>query len=232
MTTSREQWQAVRALDIGTVLQLGPNVCDRFVMDPKRLGFLMARYAAAAKFLRDSTSILDIGTGDGFASLTFLQDTMADEVLGIDFDEELISYANTHLLRAIKDARPKDAERISFRACDFMQYEAAGHWDGVCCLDVVEHLSPDDSLAFFQHLETALVGGAVAVIGTPNILSSQYSSPHSMEGHINMYSPDRLRDEMSTVFTHVFILSMNDSVVHLGFDKMAHYLLGVGIYGL
>lgn len=224
---ARRQWQQVRAMDAPVDLQMGPNFADRYLGDPKRISFLFARYAAAAKFLRDCTSIIEIGAGDGIGTATFLQDTAASCIVGVDFDETLIAHANEHLMPALRKART-DADHLSFVAGDFSKMQTE-RFSGAVMLDVIEHIPPWESQAFVQKIADVLEDDGLAVIGTPSSLAMQYASAHSMAGHINWLSPDALREQMKRSFRHCWILSMNDSVVHLGFEKMAHYLIGVGV---
>lgn len=226
----RETWRDVMALNATVDLKLGPNTVDRYFGDPKRIGFYFSRYAAAAKFLKSCDTILDIGCGDGLASLTFLNDTNARKVEGIDFDESLIAYSKSHLMPALAVARPNDVDRISFEHRDFMtQSDNDKRYSGICTLDVVEHLDPRQAHQFFHRMHDSMTENGVAVVGTPNALAAQYGSAHSNLGHINLFEPDRLRQELSEYFSRVWIFSMNDSVVHLGFDKLAHYLIALAV---
>ena len=222
---ARDKWREVRAMDVPVRLELGPNLADRYINDPKRVGFYMARYAATAKLLRGCHSILDIGSGDSFASITFLNDTVASDILCIDFDEALVAHANQNLRPALDLARPNDSQRIRFERRDFLTDDYFLPVEGVCCLDVIEHLQPSDSDAFFSRATDVILDGGIAVFGTPNRLASQYASAHSEVGHTNLYDATMLRDQLERHFNRVIILSMNDSVVHFGFEGMAHYLL-------
>ncbi len=227
----RETWRSVMGMNVAGELRLGPNTLDRYLMDPKRIGFYFARYAAAVKFLRKCDSILDIGCGDGLASLVFLNDTNATRIEGIDFDEDLIGYAKSELMPALAQARPNDKDRISFHHRDFMMENDHRFFAGICTLDVVEHLDPKTAHQFFLRVHNSLTYDGIAVVGTPNKYAEQYASEHSRIGHINTYTPERLRKELEEYFSHVWIFSVNDSVVHLGFDRMAHYLLALCVKG-
>ena len=74
-------------------------------------------------------------------------------------------------------------------------------------------------------IKNGLKEGGVAIIGTPSLHASDYASERSQIGHINLFSPDRLVSTLENHFNNVFLFSMNDEVVHTGFDKMAHYLI-------
>ena len=154
--------------------------------------------------LRDCDSIIDIGCGDGLGTLTFLQDTFASVVNGVDTDADLISHANTLQKTATKVR--DDAHLLQFSCFDVFDFkDRIGHrqgWTGLCCLDVIEHIEPDLADDFIGKLRNGILGdNGIAVIGTPSALASQYASEHSQVGHINLYSPDRFRDDLGATFS-------------------------------
>jgi hypothetical protein len=42
-----------------------------------------------------------------------------------------------------------------------------------------------------------------------------------------LFKPDRYVETLERYFGNVFLMSMNDEMVHTGFNKMAHYLMAV-----
>jgi len=232
VSVTAERWADVRAQDTGVKLTLGPNTVGRYLLDPKRIAFMLSRYKFAAKMLRDCQSIIDIGCGDGFGTLTFLEDTKAERVLGVDFDPQLIEYAKLVLWPAVRKAR-NDSVTLGFREYDMLRGDPNDHdvrqFSGLCCTDVIEHIEPSRADAFIAKMYWTLRQDGVAVVGTPSKYAAQFASPQSQIGHINLYEPDRLREELGKHFKHVFLFSMNDEIVHTGFDKLAHYLMAVAI---
>lgn len=222
----REKWREVRATDVAVDLRFGPNLIDRYIMDPKRVGFLFARYAFAAKMLRNCESILDVGTGDGAAAVTFLTDTVAQTIVGIDFDETLIEYTQNELMPAIALARPTDIKRIAFRCADFLSFDH-GQFAGVASMDCIEHVAPEDSKAFIAHIADTLPRSGIAVVGTPNEYAAHLGSAHSRLGHVNNFTPERLRADLEKEFSAVFMFGLNDSTLHVGHEHLWHYILAV-----
>jgi 2-polyprenyl-3-methyl-5-hydroxy-6-metoxy-1,4-benzoquinol methylase len=102
-----------------------------------------------------------------------------------------------------------------------------GVFSGLACLDVIEHIEPVREKDFIHALSNSLDEDGIAVIGTPNLDARPYASPHSEIGHINNYDAERLRASLGSQFRHVFLFSMNDEMVHTGFDKLAHYLMAL-----
>jgi 2-polyprenyl-3-methyl-5-hydroxy-6-metoxy-1,4-benzoquinol methylase len=226
MSITRKAWAEVRALDTGAAITLGPNTVDRYLTDPKRIAFFLSRYKFVGKMLRDCKSIIDVGCGDGFGTLTFLADTKATKVLGVDFDEALVKHAQS-IQRELARLHPDRGSRISFQWRDMLAGHPAGDFAGLACLDVIEHIEPARENDFINALRDTLGSDGVALIGTPNLDARQYASPHSEIGHINNYDAERLRTSLGRAFRHVFMFSMNDEIVHTGFDKLAHYLIAL-----
>ncbi len=225
LSVTRKTWAEVRALETGASLTLGPNTADRYLTDPKRLAFFLSRYKFAAKMLRDCESIVDVGCGDGFGTFTFLADTKAT-ILGVDFDEALIEHAQaTH--SELHRLHPDRARRISFESRDMLVGGAPGVFSGLACLDVIEHIEPTRERDFIDALSSRRKPDGIAVTGTPNLEAKRYASQHSEIGHINDYDAGRLRASLSNPFHHVFLFSMNDEIIHTGFDKLAHYLIAL-----
>ena len=94
-------------------------------------------------------------------------------------------------------------------------------------LDVFEHIDPKNENDFLNNICKSLKPDGVAIIGIPSIESQKYASPESKEGHVNCKTGKDFKECMSDYFQHVFLFSMNDEVVHTGFEKMAHYLFVV-----
>ena len=83
-------------------------------------------------------------------------------------------------------------------------------------------------MIFFSTLTKNLLSSkGIAIIGTPNKYAEAYQSEASKMAHVNMFDANRLRSALLNYFHNVFVFSMNDEVVHTGFDKMSHYLLAL-----
>lgn len=227
MSIARDTWGKVRSLDTPVDYRLGPNMADRFFHDPKRIAFLFSRYKVASKILFDSRSILDAGCGDGMASALFLG-TKARRIKGIDFDQSLIDHANNVLMPALEKTRPQDARRISFSHADLLDIAISG-FQGVCSMDVIEHVQPERADDFVAVLYDALGPGGICVVGTPNKHAEGLASLHSKEGHINLYTPETLKEQMRKFFPTVIMGGLNDEVFHFGHTQLWHYILAIAI---
>jgi hypothetical protein len=67
----------------------------------------------------------------------------------------------------------------------------------------------------------------VFIIGMPSLESQPHASAISKEGHVNCQSAPVLKATMQRYFHSVFMFCMNDEVLHVGFHKMAHYIIAV-----
>jgi hypothetical protein len=92
---------------------------------------------------------------------------------------------------------------------------------------VIEHIPASDEDRFVANIAGSIVSPGVAIIGLPSLESQPYASPLSKEGHVNCKSAPDLKRLMLRHFHGVFIISMNDEVVHTGFYALAHYLFAL-----
>ena len=215
---TKEKWSTVRGDDMSPSIRLGPVNSESLIHDAKHLGFTLARYKFATKMLRRSKHIVEIGCGEGLGTLMYLADTSA-RVTALDFDASQIAYAREEVL-------PHGRDRLEFLCQDMITTPLEGQSaDGLVCLDVIEHVHPDEEEQFIRNCASILQPGGVAVIGTPNKDAERYASERSKVGHINTFEPDRLVAALDGHFSQVFLFSMNDEMVHTGFSRMAHYLM-------
>ena len=61
----------------------------------------------------------------------------------------------------------------------------------------------------------------------PTLESQKYASKGSKLGHINCKSKKELKKTLSKFFNNVYMFSMNDEVLHTGYDKMSHYIFAL-----
>ncbi len=61
------------------------------------------------------------------------------------------------------------------------------------------------------------------IMGTPSKYSYKYRSQKSKDAHFYEYTPSELKSVCEERFKRVFMFSMNDEIVHTGFDKLAWF---------
>ena len=223
MTKTGDVWKKVKIneQDEPINLLLGPVNADSMINDPKHLMFSISRYKFASKMMPDCQHILEVGCGEGIGAFVYARDTAAKKITGIDLDPVQIDYAREHV-------QPLLDGKAHFLCQDLITTPYAGEKaDGLVSIDVIEHVHPEEDDTFWKNTLACLTPQGIAVFGTPNALAQEHASFRSQLGHINLYSPDRLVATLKKYFTHVFLFSMNDEMVHTGFNKLAHYLLAL-----
>lgn len=211
----RSRWEPVKDMMGKREVLIGQHLAHQFTKSPRRILHMMSYYKFAAKLIGKQKNVLDIGCGEGIG--TWLLAVECGQANGIDTDSEAIGIGTNNW---------KD-RRISFKCIDLFKMKKK-NYDAVVNFDVIEHILPENTYRFFQKISDCLDHDGIAVIGTPNITSDQYASPITKAGHVNLYSGERLEEEMKKYFHHVFLFGANDEVVHTGFLPMAHYLIAVG----
>ncbi len=186
--------------------------------DPKHLLFTLARYKFVAKMFDGLQYVAEFGCGDGFG--TRLVAKSVEHVDGYDFDPVFIDNARD------VNARVSNA---SFFIHDVLKKKVGKKYDGICALDVIEHINKRQERVFMRNIVAALTPHGMCLLGTPNITSQVYASKPSKEGHINCKSYEELRKLMRAYFHNGMLFSMNDEVVHTGYGPMAHYLFCLGV---
>ena len=100
-------------------------------------------------------------------------------------------------------------------------------FEALYSLDVLEHIPQKQEDIFLGNCKESLKENGVAIIGMPSLESQSYASPASKAGHVNCKTGQDFKITLEKHFSNVFLFSMNDEVVHTGFEKMAHYLIGL-----
>ena len=185
--------------------------------DPRRLGFVLARYKFVAKMFSGMGHVLEVGCADAFGTRVVLQEVEA--LTASDFDPVFVEDVNRRMNSdwsfecVVHDMRHGPLKRS---------------FDGVYAVDVLEHIEAAEEDRFIGNMAASLGQHGVCIIGSPSLESQAYASPGSKAGHVNCKTGEDLKKTMARHFHNVFMFSMNDEVIHTGFQKMAHYLFAIG----
>jgi len=211
----RSRWEPVKKMMGENEFVLGQHLSYHFLHTPRSVLYTMSHYKFAAKLIGAPRKVLDVGCGEGAG--TWLLAKECGKAVGIDFDQDAVDIA----------CRNWNEDRISFESGDFLESDVQP-LDAVVAFDVIEHILPEHIDAFHAKVGQSLQHDGIAVFGTPNITADKFASPVGRAGHVNMYSGEKLEEEMRRYYHHVFLFGANDEVIHTGFLPMAHYLVAVG----
>lgn len=197
--------------------KLGVEKNANWDSDPKRLVFVLSRYKFVAKMLSGKKRVLEVGCGDAFPARILLQEV--GSLHGIDIDPVFIS-----------DIAEREDEKWSFTSAvhDMLSGPVIGQFDAAFSLDVLEHIQMKDERRFLENIIESLTKNGVLIIGMPSLESQAHASPLSKIGHVNCKTGADLKSLMQDYFDNVFMFSMNDEVVHTGYQPMAQYLFAIG----
>jgi 2-polyprenyl-3-methyl-5-hydroxy-6-metoxy-1,4-benzoquinol methylase len=196
--------------------QFGLMANESWNQDPKRTLFTLARYKFVAKMLHNKSRVLEVGCADAFG--TRLVQQAVKEVTAIDFDPIFI--------QDIEERKNPSWPLTSF-VHNMLSGPIRNDFEGVFCLDVLEHISKDSEDIFLNNCRNSMSENGVMIVGIPSRESQAYASPQSKAGHVNCKSGEEFKGIMEKYFHNVFMFSMNDEIVHTGFFPMAHYLFAM-----
>ena len=199
-------------------ITLGPMSSFTWNNDPKRLLFVLSRYKFAGRVLEGAHNVIEIGCGDGFASRIVRQHV--DNLLLTDIDKVMVELAS-------KSGSNKYPVSTAVHNFSESSLENSDEFDGAYLLDVLEHIPREKEEVFLRNIKYSLACGSTVVIGMPSIESQDYASKGSKEGHVNCKTKEDLNKSLKLIFKSVVCFSMNDEVVHTGFNRMANYLMAV-----
>lgn len=200
------------------LVELGVEKSANWHSDPKRLVFVLSRYKFASKMLSGKKNVLEVGCGDGFPIRILLQEV--GSVHGIDIDPAFID-----------DIAERQDPAWPFTAAvhDMISGPVPGQFDAAYSLDVLEHISKENECAFIENVAASLTSDGVFLVGMPSLQSQAYASPLSKIGHVNCKTGTELKKLMQKYFRNVFMFSMNDEVLHTGFEAMSQYIFAMGV---
>ncbi len=197
---------------------LGKYNTYHLLSDPRRLGFLFARYKFVAKMFDGFNKVLEVGCQEGLGTLVVAK--AVESLTAIDFYRPHVE--------TCREMTERFRLNIDFIGHDILDSSVeVGMFEGAFSLDVFEHISPLQENIFMQNIVDSLTEDGVFILGIPSLESQKYASEGSKKGHVNCKSGDELKRLCKNYYRNVFMFGMNDEVLHTGFLPMAHYLLAV-----
>ena len=195
-------------------LELGMRTSMAYESDPVRLVFTLGRYKFVAKMFDGFDSVLEVGAGDGFKSPIVKQFceklTISDIEIQNKIDFDQIKFTKTKYI-----------------IHNFIKHSLKQKFDGIYSLDVLEHIEKKYEKKFIKNICDSLKKNGTLIIGMPTLESQAYASKWSKEGHINCKKKNELKKFLSLYFNNIYMFSMNDEMVHTGYDAMSHYIFAL-----
>ena len=210
----KKMWDSVATHFKSKRVSLSQHWSFNILNAPKRFGFVLSRYKFVGRMCHKKKSVLELGCSEGIGYPILHE--FCQSYYGIDLDENAITFAKKNWL----------GENVRFLCADFLG-KKIGLFDVVLSLDVIEHIDTSLENDFLTTIVKNLSSSGLCFIGTPNKYSEQYASKASKIGHINLFDHDRLKMLLERYFHNVFLFSMNDELIHTGFEQMSHYIMAL-----
>jgi len=144
----------------------------------------LSRYEFASRFL-EGKNVIDIGCGAGYGSYMLLG--AAQEVTGIDVDEEAVAHAKINY----------EADNLHFTLADVAAIPFPDNsFDAAVCFEVIEHI--ENPLDFLKEASRIIRPDGTFIISTPNGAVKISSQPNPF--HVKEYTIHEFRTMLREFF--------------------------------
>jgi 2-polyprenyl-3-methyl-5-hydroxy-6-metoxy-1,4-benzoquinol methylase len=173
------------------------------------IGFTIARYKFACKWMRETDRVLEVGCGEGFGCNFFSRHVA--EVTGLDIDPQTVercrrAYQRDNLRYVVGDiVHPTDKPR--------------GDYDVVVSFEMIEHVSHDDGQRMAANVAAHLKDRGMAILSTPRARPDRSVSRQHM--HVFEYDYPTLLATLQPHFHRVTVFCQNDEYIYAGHPSTA-----------
>jgi len=192
------------------------NTGERILLD-KETPLMIARHFCAYKLARSFVKgkrVLDIGCGEGYGA-DFLAES-AQDVLGIDYDKDVIDYAREKYHR----------QNLRFSVLDIKDLPGLdGEFDIICSFQNIEHIK--DTAKLLNDITSLLSPKGIFICSTCNMkdASPNRNTPFN-KFHVREYLAQEFKGLLEAHFAKVEILGL-----HRGFAlKVFRRLKKIGLF--
>jgi 2-polyprenyl-3-methyl-5-hydroxy-6-metoxy-1,4-benzoquinol methylase len=184
----------------------------KWMNDPRQYFISLARYKFVSKILKGRKDVLEVGCADGFNSRLVKQSVKNLTISDAEF-----------IFKMYNDKIKSKKWKTNFVINDFVKSKLKKKFDAIYSLDVLEHIPKKKENIFIKNINHSLKKNGILIIGAPSLEFQKYSRPKKISGHINCKTEVGLRTFLNNFFFNVVTFSMNDELVHTGFEKMSCY---------
>ncbi len=173
------------------------------------IGFTVARYKFACKWLRDQDYVLEVGCGEGFGCNFFSRHVA--KVTGVDIDPGLVERCRTRYTR----------ENLRFLVEDIVhpRQMAKATYDAIVSFEMIEHISQEDGQLMAANVAAMLKDRGLAILSTPRVREDRSVSRQHM--HVFEYDYDTLLATLQPHFHRVMVFCQNDEYIYAGHPSTA-----------
>ncbi len=134
------------------------------------------------------TSILDIGSGDGFLATGISKYFPSSSIIAVDINYE------DDVLSAFNNNKPQN---LSFQK-NLTGFPEQKEIDIIILMDVLEHIEPSNIMLVLKKLHASLKSGGRLIISVPinEGLEEMLLIGHNPNAHTRIYSPDLIKSEL------------------------------------
>jgi len=219
MQNKKTKFYKILKKDIGEKIikeNFGINSSWKWHNDPKQFFISLARYKFVSKIIKNKKDVLEVGCSDGFNSRIVKQSVSNLDACDID----------SNLIKNAKEIQ-SNKWNINFFLHDFLKKKLKKKFDAIYLLDVLEHIDKKNENFFLRNIVFSLKKNGLMIVGIPSLEFQKYSRPKKISGHINCKTANDLQKTLEKYFDNVIIASMNDELVHTGFEKMSCYFFAI-----
>lgn len=162
----------------------------------------MSRYIFANQFVKDKI-VLDIACGVGYGS-SYLLNTGASKVIGIDISQEAINYAKKQYQNEIIQFLQGDATNIPLENATI---------DVIVSFETIEHLRNQEK--FLSEIKRVLKQNGLLIISSPNSLVAPKGNIH----HFKEFTPTEFHDIIYGHFKKLKVFYQDNVFSNYIFDE-------------
>jgi len=179
------------------------------------IGFTIARYKFACKWMRETDRVLEVGCGEGYGCHFFSRHVA--EVVGLDVDEDLIR----------RCAQRYQRENLRYEVGDIIApaVPPQPEYDVVVALEMIEHTTREEGRAVITHCAASLKPGGLFIVSTPRAREDRSLS--RQQHHVFEYDYDTLLATLDPHFRRVMIFCQNDEYIYAGHPSTAWNFVAV-----